>query len=84
MAKAKSGKKIEVEDRGTPVTRASVSFPSNVYGSLEAIARKKKVSLAWVVRDASEKYIAEEANEGRGEHPSHGRVRQSEGSRDSS
>ena len=59
----KSGKKIEVKVQGTRTTRASVSFPINVYGSLGAIARKKKVSLAWVVRDAAEKYIAEEANE---------------------
>lgn len=63
MAKAKSGKKSEVRARGIRAQRASVSFPINVYGSLGAIARKKKVSLAWVVRDAAEKYIAEEANE---------------------
>ena len=63
MAKEKNGKKIEVKAQGTRATRASVSFPSNVYGSLGAIARRKKVSLAWVVRDAAERYIAEEANE---------------------
>ncbi|MEQ1792955.1 MAG: hypothetical protein ABL970_02090 [Nitrospira sp.] len=78
MAKAKSGKKIEARARGARATRASVSFPSNVYGSLGAIARKKKVSLAWVVRDAAEKYIAEEANEGRAEQLSEGTVRQNE------
>lgn len=39
--------------------RASISFPSELYRTLEDIARKKKVSLAWVVRDASEKYVAE-------------------------
>lgn len=78
MAKAKSGKKIEVKARGTRATRVSVSFPSNVYGSLGAIARRKKVSLAWVVRDAAEKYIAEEANEGRAEHLSDGTTRRSE------
>jgi len=27
---------------------------------LEAIARNKKVSVAWVVRDAAEKYVAEQ------------------------
>ncbi|WP_367396905.1 hypothetical protein [Sinimarinibacterium sp. NLF-5-8] len=27
---------------------------------LEAIARSKKVSVAWVVRDAAEKYVAEQ------------------------
>jgi metal-responsive CopG/Arc/MetJ family transcriptional regulator len=60
---AKSGKKIEVKVQRTRTTRASVSFPRNIYGSLGTIARRKKVSLAWVVRDAAEKYIAEEANE---------------------
>ena len=39
--------------------RASVSFPSELYKTLEAIAREKKVSVAWVVRDATERYIAE-------------------------
>lgn len=78
MAKAKSEKKIEVKARRTRATRASVSFPSNVYGSLGAIARRKKVSLAWVVRDAAEKYIAEEADEGRAEHLSDGTARRTE------
>lgn len=44
----------------TPATRASVTFPPEVYSSLEAIARNKKVSVAWVVRDAIEKYLTEE------------------------
>ena len=39
--------------------RASISFPPDVYEALESIARGKKVSLAWVVREASENYIAE-------------------------
>lgn len=41
-------------------TRASVSFPSNVYQELERIAEVKRVSLAWVVREAAEKYVAEQ------------------------
>ena len=41
--------------------RASISFPPNLYETLEKIARQKKVSLAWVVRDATEKYVAETA-----------------------
>lgn len=40
--------------------RASISFPSELYRTLEDIARRKKVSLAWVVRDAAEKYVAEQ------------------------
>ncbi|HEY6390417.1 MAG TPA: CopG family transcriptional regulator [Bryobacteraceae bacterium] len=39
--------------------RASISFPPEVYETLEVIAKEKKVSLAWVVRDAAEKYIAD-------------------------
>jgi hypothetical protein len=43
---------------GTTV-RATISFPSDIYQTLEDIAKQKKVSLAWVVREASEQYIAE-------------------------
>ena len=39
--------------------RATISFPSELYETLEGIAREKKVSLAWVVRDAAEKYVAD-------------------------
>jgi hypothetical protein len=39
--------------------RASVSFSPEAYRTLEEIARQKKVSLAWVVRDAVEQYVAE-------------------------
>ena len=38
--------------------RATITFPAEVYETLEMMAREKKVSLAWVVRDAAEKYIA--------------------------
>lgn len=37
--------------------RASISFPHEVYDTLEMIAKEKKVSLAWVVREAAERYI---------------------------
>jgi metal-responsive CopG/Arc/MetJ family transcriptional regulator len=39
--------------------RASVSFPPDLYHTLEKIAKEKKVSIAWVVRDAAEKYVAD-------------------------
>ena len=39
--------------------RASASLPRAVYETLEQIAREKKVSLSWVIRDAAEKYIAD-------------------------
>jgi len=38
-------------------TRASVTFPADLYSELERIAEEKKVSVAWVVRDAAEKYV---------------------------
>ncbi|HWX54921.1 MAG TPA: CopG family transcriptional regulator [Verrucomicrobiae bacterium] len=38
--------------------RASISFPPDIYETLEAIAKEKKVSLAWVVREATEQYIS--------------------------
>jgi hypothetical protein len=40
--------------------RASVTFPREVYTSLEIIARQKKVSMAWVIRDAADKYVSEQ------------------------
>ncbi|MBP6899371.1 MAG: ribbon-helix-helix protein, CopG family [Burkholderiaceae bacterium] len=49
-----------VAKQGTPAkegTRASVTFPANLYAELERIAEDKKVSVAWVVRDAVEKYV---------------------------
>ncbi len=44
----------------TPATRASITFPPELYSTLESIAKSKKVSVAWVVRDAVEKYVAQE------------------------
>ena len=38
--------------------RASISFPSDLYETLVELAKQKKVSLAWVVRDAAERYSA--------------------------
>jgi predicted transcriptional regulator len=40
--------------------RASISFPPDLYRALEELARQKKVSLAWIVRDATEQYLATE------------------------
>ena len=38
--------------------RASISFPADLYAALEAEAKRKKVSLAWVVRDAADCYLS--------------------------
>ena len=40
--------------------RASVSFPSELYDTLERIAKERRVSVAWIVRDAAEKYVGDQ------------------------
>ena len=40
--------------------RASVSLRPELYRTLESLARQKKVSTAWVLREAAEKYVAEQ------------------------
>lgn len=44
-------------DKNNKIVRASVSFPQNDYSYLEDIADDKKVSVAWVVREAVDEYI---------------------------
>jgi predicted transcriptional regulator len=44
--------------------RASISFPPDIYQSLGNLAKHKKVSLAWVVREAAERYVSAEADSG--------------------
>lgn len=46
--------------RERKMPRISVSFPPAVYATLERIAKEKKVSVAWVVREAAEKYVEEQ------------------------
>jgi predicted DNA-binding protein len=53
---------MKVQTAGT--VRASISFPPDIYESLEELAKQKKVSLAWVVRDAAERYIADRTVDG--------------------
>ena len=56
-----SGKKGRTaKTKSSASHRASVSFPPELYETLEAIARQKKVSVAWVVREAAEKYVADQ------------------------
>jgi metal-responsive CopG/Arc/MetJ family transcriptional regulator len=40
--------------------RTSVSFPRELHDTLEQIAKAKKVSLAWIVRDAAERYVSDQ------------------------
>ena len=39
--------------------RASVTFPRELYATVEQIAKEKRVSVAWIVRDATEKYVSD-------------------------
>ena len=57
MVTTRRGRKATGEPRPT---RASVSLPPDIYSILQALAREKKVSVAWVMRDAAEKYIAQQ------------------------
>jgi len=55
-----------IENRGRKpsgkprAARASASLPPDIYSALQELARQKKVSVAWVIRDAAEKYIADQ------------------------
>jgi metal-responsive CopG/Arc/MetJ family transcriptional regulator len=54
---AKRGRKPSTKPRST---RASASLPPDLYTTLQDIAKQKKVSVAWVIRDAAERYIADQ------------------------
>ena len=43
----------------TARVRVTISLPSDMHGTLEQIAKDKKVSLAWVVREAVDTYLGE-------------------------
>ena len=45
---------------GRETNRISVTFRAEVYEELRQIAASKKVSVAWVVRDAVDLYLREE------------------------
>lgn len=57
--KVKKGYGNKIKAPSMASVRASISFPPILYETLEEIAKQKKVSLAWVVREASEKYVAD-------------------------
>jgi metal-responsive CopG/Arc/MetJ family transcriptional regulator len=54
--KTKGGKTM----KAATAPRASITFPPDLYHTLEQIAKQKKVSVAWVVRDATEKYVSDQ------------------------
>jgi metal-responsive CopG/Arc/MetJ family transcriptional regulator len=61
--KAKKGQRKSTKAQSPSWVRASISFPPDLYETLQELAKGKKVSLAWVVRDASEKYVADRTNQ---------------------
>jgi metal-responsive CopG/Arc/MetJ family transcriptional regulator len=56
--KRSQGKSSKAQKKAA--VRASITFPPDLYESLEELAKQKKVSLAWVVRDATEKYLGDQ------------------------
>jgi len=58
MVRMQARRRLKAKAAST--TRASVSFPNEVYEELERLAAAKKVSVAWVVREAAERYVAEQ------------------------
>jgi predicted DNA-binding ribbon-helix-helix protein len=48
------------KSKSSASSRTSVTFPHDLYQNLEEIALKKKVSIAWVIRDATERYVADQ------------------------
>jgi metal-responsive CopG/Arc/MetJ family transcriptional regulator len=49
-------KKVATSKR---MARMSVSFSPDLLRTLEQIADQQKVSVAWIVRDAAEKYVSD-------------------------
>ena len=52
--------------RQEPAARVSVTFPSDDYTGLKAEAAAKRVSVAWVVRDAVHTYLQRRAGRNAG------------------
>lgn len=57
--KWKKGTGRKLSAQSSTQVRATLSFPPDVYETLKTIAKQKKVSLAWVVREATEQYLSE-------------------------
>lgn len=54
---AKRGRKPTGKPRAVRVT---ASLPPEISETLQGIAKQKKVSVAWVIREAAEKYVADQ------------------------
>jgi predicted DNA-binding protein len=42
------------------IVRASISVPEEQYAEIQRLATAKKVSTAWIVREAIDKYLADQ------------------------
>jgi metal-responsive CopG/Arc/MetJ family transcriptional regulator len=51
-----------IDNQNKDIKRVTVSFTQELYDYIEQIAQEKKVSLAWVVREAVEVYMSENKN----------------------
>jgi metal-responsive CopG/Arc/MetJ family transcriptional regulator len=58
---AKNTKTLKTRGNQPRTARASVSFPAELYEALERIAAEKKVSVAWVVREAASEYVVDKS-----------------------
>jgi predicted DNA-binding protein len=52
-------KAIKARNEGKSV-RTSVTLSQDVYETLVQLSKKKKVTVAWIIRDAADKYVGEE------------------------
>jgi metal-responsive CopG/Arc/MetJ family transcriptional regulator len=64
-AKKRDDEKNKSIDSDATTLRASISFPREDYDQLEGIAREKRVSLAWVVREAVRIYLEKQRSDGK-------------------
>jgi hypothetical protein len=48
------------KNSGPPAKRATVSLNPELFATLVQLAKQKKVSISWVIREAAEKYVADQ------------------------
>ena len=60
LAPERKGSRSGGSIRTSVSTRASVTLSPELYELLRDIAKQKKVSVAWVIRDAAEQYVADQ------------------------
>lgn len=62
VTKRKSSTDAPRPEARVPSVRATISFPGDLYARLQELAKVKRVSLAWVVRAATEAYVARKSS----------------------